>query len=98
MLKTNYAKQKRQELKDYIEIYKKTHPCVRCGCTDHRVLEFHHVNPKEKKFSIFFAIHNRYSIPAVQKEIDKTVMTCANCHRLIHWEWQEQNLHNEVWG
>lgn len=98
MPKVNYAKQKRQELKDYIENYKKEHACVRCGCTDYRVLEFHHKDPSTKKFSIFFAIHNRYSIPAVQREIDKTVMTCANCHRIIHYEWENEDKHSEIWG
>lgn len=96
--KAAYAKKKRQDLKDYIETYKKEHECVRCGCHDWRVLEFHHRVPADKKFSIFYAIHNRYSIPAVQREIDKTVVTCANCHRLIHYEWENEDLHSEVWG
>lgn len=87
MIKSTYAKQRRQDLKDYIENYKRDHECVRCGCTDFRVLEFHHKNPKEKKFSIFMAVHNRYSIPAVQREIEKTDIVCANCHRIIHHEW-----------
>jgi len=96
--KAEYSKQKRQELKDYIENYKRENSCVRCGCEDWRVLEFHHVKPEEKKFSIFFAIHNRYSIPAVQREIEKTVVVCANCHRVIHHEWENDNKHSEVWG
>jgi len=32
--KAQYAKKKRQDLKDYIETYKKEHECVRCGCHD----------------------------------------------------------------
>jgi len=98
MTVAGYAKKKRQELKDYIEKYKREHKCVRCGCTDWRVLEFHHRNPADKKFSIFFAIHNRYSIPAVQREIDKTVVVCANCHRIIHWLWENKDEHDERWG
>jgi len=89
MAEPSYAKKKRQELKDHIENYKREHACVRCGCTDWRVLEFHHKDPSQKKFSIFFAIHNRYSIPAVDREILKTEVVCANCHRIIHHEWEE---------
>ncbi len=92
------AKQRRQDLKQYIEDYKKAHTCIRCGCADWRVLEFHHVDPITKKFSIFVAVHNRYSIPSVEREIEKTVVMCANCHRLTHWEWCEENKHSEIWG
>lgn len=97
MGRSEYNKQKREELKQFIEDYKKQHPCVRCGWTDHRALEFHHTVPKEKKFSIFHAIHNRYSIKSVEVEIKKTVVVCANCHRIIHTEWEEEQ-HSEVWG
>lgn len=98
MGRSEYAKKKREELKQFIEDYKRTSPCVRCGCTDHRVLEFHHKNPSEKRFSIFHAIHNRYSIKSVSEEILKTVVVCANCHRIIHHEWDNEELHSEVWG
>jgi len=90
MNRSEYAKKKRQELKQFIEDYKRNNPCTRCGETDVRVLEFHHVNPAEKKFSIFHAVHNRYSIKSVQEEIKKTVVVCANCHRIIHAEWGEE--------
>lgn len=98
MTRAEYAKRKREELKQYIEDYKKSNPCCRCGNTDPRVLEFHHKNPKDKKFSIFHSIHNRYSINSVAEEIKKTVIVCANCHRIIHDEWLNEDLHNEVWG
>ena len=98
MDRAKYAKQKRQELKDYIEQYKIDHSCIRCGCNDPRCLEFHHKNPEEKKFSIFHAVHNRYSIKSVSEEIKKTVVVCANCHRIIHYEWAEENKHDERWG
>jgi len=98
MGKAEYNKIKREELKLYIENYKREHPCVRCGMTDHRALEFHHKKPNIKKFSIFHAIHNRYSIKSVAAEIEKTVVVCANCHRIIHYEWLEEDLHSEVWG
>ena len=86
-----YAKKKREKLKQFIEDYKKNHPCVRCGCDDFRCLEFHHRNPKEKKFSIFYAVHNRYSIATTAEEIKKTDVVCANCHRIIHYEWENED-------
>lgn len=94
MTKAEVAKRRREEIKAYIENYKKGKQCVRCENSDYRVLEFHHRDPKEKKFSIFKAIHNRYSIPSVSREIEKCDVVCANCHRIIHWEWEQERTNN----
>lgn len=46
------------------------------------VLDFHHVNPEEKAFSIG---NNKYaSMERIQAELDKCVVVCANDHRRIH--------------
>lgn len=58
--------------------------CVICGyskCSN--ALEFHHVNPAEKKL----AIARRIEYPLrkqIQLEIPKCILVCANCHREIH--------------
>lgn len=80
------AKQQREELKIYIKNIKLRSHCVRCGTTDHRVLEFHHRDPKDKKFSIVQCVHNRYSLKALKEEIEKCDVVCASCHRIIHYE------------
>ena len=79
------AKARREELKLYIENVKRTGKCAVCGNPDFRVLEFHHRDPSQKKFSIVQAVHNRYSLAALQREIEKCDLTCANCHRIIHY-------------
>ncbi len=57
--------------------------CCVCGyskCSD--VLEFHHLDPTKKDFSISgYKIKNKMKIFA---EIKKCVMLCANCHREYH--------------
>lgn len=58
--------------------------CSKCGynkCID--ALEFHHLDPLQKEFSIG---QNGYanSWKHIQKELDKCIMVCANCHREIH--------------
>ena len=46
-------------------------------------LEFHHKNPKEKDF--FLSDRNlTLSWGEIQKELDKCVLLCANCHREEH--------------
>ena len=65
--------------------YKKNCKCAECGINDHRVLEFHHLDKKEKEFAISWA-HDNKSIDKIEKEIKKCIVLCANCHRLLHWE------------
>jgi len=47
------------------------------------VLDFHHINPEEREFDVS-ASWRKYGIERVRKEIEKTIIVCANCHRRIH--------------
>lgn len=53
--------------------------CIDCGEKDIIVLEFDHL--RNKKISIANMFRNRYSISAIEQEIKKCVIRCANCHR-----------------
>lgn len=56
--------------------------CSKCGynkCID--ALEFHHLNPDEKDFSISGIIK---SFNKLKSEVDKCILVCSNCHREIH--------------
>lgn len=58
--------------------------CEKCGydkCID--ALEFHHVDPANKDFSISHNGNTR-SWDETKTEIDKCIMLCANCHREEH--------------
>ena len=58
--------------------YLRTHPCVDCGESDIRVLEFDHVRGN-KKYDVSRMIHHSWT--NVLNEIDKCEIRCANCHR-----------------
>lgn len=45
-------------------------------------LDFHHINPDEKDFSI--AELKLSSFEKIKSELDKCILVCANCHREIH--------------
>ncbi len=56
--------------------------CEECGynkCID--ALEFHHLNPNEKDFSI---AGKSWSLERLKREADKCILVCSNCHKEIH--------------
>jgi len=58
--------------------------CQECGyhkCNG--ALEFHHIDPKQKDFSIC-SVKGYSFTNKIKKELDKCVLVCANCHREIH--------------
>ena len=58
----------------------------KCQCCGYdkciTALEFHHLNPKEKDFS--FGTNTNRNWYDTQKELQKCILVCANCHREIH--------------
>ena len=62
--------------------------CIKCGENRAHVLDFHHINPNEKEFTI--GALRKGSKKVLQEEIDKCICLCANCHRDFHY--LEKNL------
>lgn len=59
--------------------------CEKCGynkCV--WALEFHHKNPNEKDFQISKYGYLAWSL--IEKELDKCILVCANCHRELHYK------------
>ena len=70
----------RDELAEWVVAYLKEHSCVDCGEADPIVLEFDHVRG-EKLFDVSAAGSKGLRLPAVQLEVEKCDVRCANCHR-----------------
>lgn len=59
--------------------------CCICGYDKvQTALEFHHINPAEKKFAISQSDSVTASLEDQLKEVRKCILVCANCHRGIH--------------
>jgi hypothetical protein len=57
--------------------------CKVCGFNASlKALEFHHLDPFTKDFNISAA--KSYGIEKFNKELEKCILVCANCHRQIH--------------
>jgi hypothetical protein len=61
--------------------YLARHPCVDCGQTDIRVLEFDHVRGK-KSDNISRMLGVGYCWATIEAEIAKCEVRCVNCHRI----------------
>jgi hypothetical protein len=60
--------------------YLRAHPCVDCGETDIVVLQFDHL--RDKKADVTAMITSGATWGAIEREIAKCEIRCANCHRL----------------
>jgi len=77
------AAQKRHRQKNFAKFieYLQSHPCVDCGETDIRVLQFDHLPQFEKKFEIGRAITgSTRKWEVILEEINKCEVVCANDH------------------
>ena len=60
--------------------------CTSCGLEyngkNGSVFDFHHLNPTEKENTPSKLMRNSWE--SIEKEINKCVILCANCHRMEH--------------
>ena len=68
-------------IKERLVDYLREHPCVDCGQTDLRVLDFDHRDPGTKVGAVSFLVNNS-TWEAVAAEVEKCDVRCANCHRI----------------
>ena len=73
---------RRREAKTFLAAYLNDHPCVDCGTTDVRVLEFDHREPATKRAAVSVLAAEGYSLAAIRAEVGKCDVRCANCHLL----------------
>lgn len=77
-------KQKWKEAKIALNALKNFLGCVACGENDCCCIEFHHLNPTEKKDNIGDMVRYRCSFNTLLTEIKKCISLCSNCHRKFH--------------
>ena len=68
--------------KQWLKHYKETQQCLICGEDCVVCLDFHH--PDGDKGETIGKMPWSFGIQQMQREIDKCVVLCANCHRKVH--------------
>ncbi len=56
--------------------------CEKCGEDRFYLIDFHHINPSDKSFTIGDC---KYSVKRMLLEIKKCVCLCKNCHWEFHY-------------
>ncbi|GAB3271834.1 hypothetical protein GCM10027426_07050 [Microbacterium lacusdiani] len=79
-----YELQAKHRQRNFLRVAKhlQSHPCSDCGEADILVLEFDHLPGTDKRFDIARAVSaSTRSWSAIEAEIAKCEVVCANCHR-----------------
>ena len=78
--RSSYIKRK-QRWEDFM----KQHKCSKCGISDYRVLQWHHLDPSTKTMTIG-ANARQGKWDDILEEVKKCICVCANCHFILHAE------------
>jgi hypothetical protein len=73
--------ERRRVLVQQVQSYLCSHPCVDCGQTDPLLLDFDHLDPAQRRSTIYRLVHHACSWKTVEGEINKCKVRCANCHQ-----------------
>ena len=86
-----YQKERADTLNEKIKTYLREHPCVDCGYSDIRALQFDHVRGKKEK-NVSEMGHNGHSWATIMREISKCEVRCANCHSIATNERRKASI------
>lgn len=85
---SNIEKARYRKKKQFIDAQKIQ--CAKCGDNRTYVLDYHHKDPNKKDFTI--GALKKGSLEVIQREIDKCIVLCANCHREFHYFNSQNNM------
>src|ERR1043165_3856412 len=80
-----YVRARDRRIGEWLKQYKLTLSCEICGENHPACLDFHHINPQEKKFTI--GRQERFiTLRSLQAEIAKCCVLWFNWQRKEHWK------------
>ena len=88
-------KRYKRSIKEWLDEYRSKSSCQICGFKHPATIDFHHSGEEDKKFNISTGVNDGGSIAALQKELNKCIPLCCNCHRILHWKERQQKQKKE---
>ncbi len=88
----NYGKVRVKKHKQLLEFMESKPCCAKCGENRKYLIQFHHIDPKTKSFSVGACAVSRKK-EALDAEIAKCVCLCSNCHDEFHWFYGQHPKH-----
>ena len=77
---------KADQIRKWLDRYKSQLRCEKCGYNKNiRAIVFHHINPKNKTFSMCNAQKYTTNKKKIIEEINKCSVLCKNCHAETHY-------------
>jgi hypothetical protein len=77
-----------------VAAYLREHPCVDCGESDIRCLDFDHRDPTQKSMNVSAMVFLHVAWKRIEAEIAKCDVRCANCHRKrtseVQADWRQR--------
>lgn len=73
---------RRKQGKELVDLHIK--PCILCGEEEKCCIDFHHLDPTQKKGNISMMANQGYSEKTLLEEMAKCICICSNCHRKLH--------------
>lgn len=77
------VKNRKKSLNAAYKKWKSKQSCRVCKEDSVECLDLHHLDPSKKEYLVSSVI-NTASKKKIQKELDKCIVLCSNCHRKVH--------------
>ncbi len=90
-----YNNKFKNQTKMAVNKIKKELGCCFCDEFEPCCLDFHHLNPKEKEFTVSRLLSTK-NIKTIVQEINKCICVCSNCHRKIHAGYLTVNFNDQI--
>lgn len=87
-IKVIVAKNKRVRRQRWNE-FKATQACSHCGAMHPAIIDFHHI-VRDETYRSVNALTQQSNFTAALEEIKKCIPLCANCHRVLHWNEEQE--------
>lgn len=79
----NKAREYKKQARESFNEFKAQLKCSNCGESRWWLLDFHHLDPTKKEKEVVNLVQSPRKL---EKEIQKCIVLCSNCHRDLHYK------------